>query len=85
MDDDSNEASYRAITSLAFVSPDTVLPQVIEQLHADLDSPVKKLQDSDFGIWSAPEGVTYVDGTNVIRSLHIRTLRLTCPRCVTGD
>ncbi|KAA1470496.1 ARM repeat-containing protein [Dentipellis sp. KUC8613] len=56
-----NEASYRALTTLAFVSSDLVLPKLIDQLRADINSGIQSLTDSDFGIWATPEGTTYVD------------------------
>ncbi|KAK2463021.1 hypothetical protein APHAL10511_004676 [Amanita phalloides] len=56
------ESSYNAIRTLVFVSPDTVLPRVHDQLRADLDPTlVKDLTDTDIGIWGTPEGTTYVD------------------------
>ncbi|KAI0035599.1 ARM repeat-containing protein [Vararia minispora EC-137] len=58
---ESNEATYRAITTLAFVSPQTVLPRVVSQLKADLVSDVKSLTDTDFGIWETPEGKMFTD------------------------
>ncbi|THH11230.1 hypothetical protein EW146_g8121, partial [Bondarzewia mesenterica] len=59
--EDFSEASYRAVTTLAFVSPDLVLPLVMEQLRMDLDSKVKTLRDEDFGIWNTPEGTSFID------------------------
>ncbi|KAI0316101.1 ARM repeat-containing protein [Amylostereum chailletii] len=56
-----DEACYRAITTLAFVSPGTVLPRVMDQLRSDLDSEVKTLTELDFGIWTTPEGIAFVD------------------------
>ena len=58
------ESSYRAFTTLAFVSPDTVLPRIMEQLRTDLDSDVKALSNMDVDIWSAPEGTPFIDGKN---------------------
>jgi len=57
------EASYTAVTTLAFVSPATVLPRIVEQLRADINpSLVNALTESDFGIWATPEGSTFIDG-----------------------
>ena len=56
------ESSYRAFTTLAFVSPDTVLPRIMEQLRTDLNSDVKALSDTDVDIWRAPEGTPFIDG-----------------------
>ncbi|KAI0060576.1 ARM repeat-containing protein [Artomyces pyxidatus] len=58
---DFSEAVYRAITTLAFVAPDTVLPRVMDQLREDIGSDVNALSESDLGIWATPEGVAYVD------------------------
>ncbi|KAF8627766.1 hypothetical protein AX17_006131 [Amanita inopinata Kibby_2008] len=56
------EASYNAVKTLAFVSPETVLPRIYEQLCADLDPAlVNDLTNTDLGIWKTPEGTTYVD------------------------
>ena len=48
-------ASYTAVSTLAFVSPGTVLPQIVESV-------VNALSESDFAIWATPEGSTYIDG-----------------------
>ncbi len=57
------EASYNAIQTLAFVSPETVLPRINDQLCSDLDPAlVKDLTETDIGIWRTPEGIAYVDG-----------------------
>ncbi|KAH7883448.1 armadillo-type protein [Phlebopus sp. FC_14] len=56
------EASYRAVSTLAFVCPEVVLPRVMEQLRADIDGAIiNRLTDTDLGIWETPEGATYVD------------------------
>jgi hypothetical protein len=48
---------------LAFVSPATVLPRIVDQLWADINpSVVNALTETDIGIWLTPEGTTYVDG-----------------------
>lgn len=58
------EASYNAIRTLAFVSPETVLPKLNDQLCSDLDPAlVKYLTETDIGIWKTPEGTAYMDGT----------------------
>ncbi|TFY83754.1 hypothetical protein EWM64_g252 [Hericium alpestre] len=56
-----DEASHRALTTLAFVSSDVVLPRIIDQLRTDIDSGLRSLTETDFGMWQTPEGVTYVD------------------------
>lgn len=57
------DASSSAVGTLAFVSPATVLPRIIDQLRADINpSVVNTLTDADFGVWLTPEGTTYVDG-----------------------
>ena len=56
------EACYRATTTLAFIAPDTVLPRVMEQLHADLSLKINQLTDLDIGVWNTPEGQTFIDG-----------------------
>lgn len=58
----TKEASYRAITTLAFVLPDVVLPRVVDQLKVDVATDIKTLTDEDFGMWTTPEGEPYIDG-----------------------
>ncbi|KAI0077211.1 ARM repeat-containing protein [Panus rudis PR-1116 ss-1] len=56
------EASYRAVTTLAFVAPEIVIPRIVERISADLDpTDVNALTDTDMGIWSTPEGTTFID------------------------
>ncbi|GBE83943.1 eIF-2-alpha kinase activator GCN1 [Sparassis crispa] len=56
------EAGYRAVTTLAFVSPQEVLPRIIEQIRADINpEEINSLSEMDLGVWSVPEGKTYVD------------------------
>jgi len=59
---DYAEACYQAITTLAFVAPDTVLPRVMEQLQVDLSHDINALTDLDIGVWNTPEGQTFIDG-----------------------
>ena len=59
---DYAKACYSAITTLAFVAPDVVLPRVMEQLRADLSADISSLTDLDLDIWNTPEGQTFVDG-----------------------
>ncbi|KAG6913543.1 hypothetical protein DXG01_006072 [Tephrocybe rancida] len=58
------DASYSAVSTLTFVSPETVLPRIMEQLQADINSTVANvLTKFDLGVWKlTPEGTTYVDG-----------------------
>ena len=57
------DASYSAVTTLAFISPTSVLPQVIRRLQEDLDPEVlNALSDEDLSIWAMPEGTAFVDG-----------------------
>ncbi|KAG7440398.1 ARM repeat-containing protein [Guyanagaster necrorhizus] len=53
------EASYRAVTTLAFVSPESVVPQDANAING--------LSEDDLGIWATPEGTTYVDGESYHR------------------
>ncbi|ESK85788.1 translational activator [Moniliophthora roreri MCA 2997] len=56
------EASYRAVTTLVFVSPDGVLPRIMDQLREDISpSNINSLAEFDFAVWATPEGTTYVD------------------------
>lgn len=57
------EASYRAVTTLSFVAPETAILHVVEQLRRDIDAQaLGSLTDEDLAIWATPEGTTYVDG-----------------------
>jgi hypothetical protein len=63
------------VRTLAFVSPGVVLPRVVEQLRADVNPDlINTLSDSDLGIWSTPEGTTFVNGRVVILLIYDRTL-----------
>ncbi|KAH9002519.1 ARM repeat-containing protein, partial [Lactarius deliciosus] len=52
---------HSAITTLAFVAPNAVLPRVMEQLRADLSADINSLTDLDFGVWNTPEDQIFVD------------------------
>ncbi|KAG5638049.1 hypothetical protein H0H81_002083 [Sphagnurus paluster] len=55
-------ASYSAVSTLAFVAPDAVVPGVMKQLQSDIDPTVlNSLSEVDLGIWKTPEGTTFVD------------------------
>ncbi|KAK0212097.1 armadillo-type protein [Desarmillaria ectypa] len=57
------EASYRAVITLAFVSSETAVPRIVDQIRKDIDANViNGLSNDDLGIWATPEGTTYVDG-----------------------
>jgi hypothetical protein len=34
----------------------------MEQLHADLSLNINQLTEVDMGVWSTPEGQTFIDG-----------------------
>ncbi|KAH9944598.1 armadillo-type protein [Amylocystis lapponica] len=56
------EASYRAVTTLTFVSPSDILSRIVDQLRSDINpSEINTLTETDFGIWATSEGQTYVD------------------------
>jgi hypothetical protein len=57
------DASYRAVTTLSFVAPESVIPEIVAQVGKDIDAQeVKALTDEEIAIWATPEGVVYVDG-----------------------
>ncbi|KAH7908270.1 armadillo-type protein [Hygrophoropsis aurantiaca] len=59
---DFANASYRAVSTLAFVCAEVVLPMVMEQLRIDIDpSTIDTLTETDFGILETPEGTAYID------------------------
>jgi len=48
---------------VCFVSPASVLPQIVKQLQDDLDpASLNVLSDFDLGVRATPEGTTFVDG-----------------------
>ncbi|KAL4068779.1 armadillo-type protein, partial [Scleroderma yunnanense] len=56
------DASYRSISTLAFVCPEVVLPRVMDQLRADIDvQGINGLTETDFGIFETPDGTAFVD------------------------
>ncbi|KAG5642517.1 hypothetical protein DXG03_002618 [Asterophora parasitica] len=56
------DSSYSAVSTLAFVAPETFLPRIMEQLQTDLNPTIiNSLTESDLGIWLTPEGTTYID------------------------
>ncbi|CAL1711997.1 unnamed protein product [Somion occarium] len=56
------EASYRAVTTIAFVAPEAVVPRIVERIGLDLKADtIEALTDEDIGIWATPDGTTYVD------------------------
>ncbi|KIJ63493.1 hypothetical protein HYDPIDRAFT_175892 [Hydnomerulius pinastri MD-312] len=56
------DASHHAVSTLAFVCPEVVLPRIMDQLRVDIDgTAINGLTEDDFGIWETPEGTTYVD------------------------
>ncbi|KAL0955554.1 hypothetical protein HGRIS_001793 [Hohenbuehelia grisea] len=56
------EASFRALTTLAFVSPEAVVPRAIKQLNVDMDAAVlNSLTELDLGVWNTPEGTAFID------------------------
>lgn len=71
------EASYSAVTTLCFVSPASVLPQIVKQLQDDLDpASLNALSDFDLGVWATPEGTTFVDGYFFVFQWFITALNL---------
>lgn len=68
------EAAFRALTTLVFVAPDSVLPKVVDRIRANLKADdVHSLTEEDLGIWATPEGQTFVDGIRVlVRHVGIR-------------
>ncbi|KAG6884723.1 hypothetical protein C0993_008704 [Termitomyces sp. T159_Od127] len=56
------DASYNAVSTLAFVAPENALQRVMDQLREDMNPVVvNALTESDLGIWLTPEGTTYID------------------------
>ena len=71
------EASYSVVTTLCFVSPTSVLPQIVKQLQGDLDpARLNALSDFDLGVWATPEGTTFVDGYFFVLQWFIIALNL---------
>ncbi len=57
------EASYRTITTLTFVAPEQVIPQLLAQVQKDVSSVVADaFTDEDLAIWAHSEVTPYIDG-----------------------
>lgn len=51
------------MTTLSFVAPEVVIPQIVEQLRRDINAQeLDSLTEEDLAIWATPEGTAYVDG-----------------------
>jgi len=51
------------MSTLAFVCLEIVLPKIMRQLRADIDSStIDAPTETEFGIWETPEGMMHVDG-----------------------
>ena len=71
------EASYQAITTLAFVSPQIVLQRALNQLRIDIDPAViNSVTQTEFAIWATPEGKTFIDGNRPLYSTRIGSFML---------
>ncbi|KAG6896538.1 hypothetical protein C0992_007574 [Termitomyces sp. T32_za158] len=56
------DASYNAVSTVAFVAPEKALQRIMNQLREDINPVVvNALTESEFGIWLTPEGTTYID------------------------
>ncbi|KAI5991791.1 armadillo-type protein [Pisolithus marmoratus] len=56
------DASYRTVTTLAFVCAEVVMPRIMDQLRVDIDvQSINDLTETDFEIYETPEGTTYTD------------------------
>ncbi|KAG2015263.1 translational activator GCN1 [Coprinopsis cinerea AmutBmut pab1-1] len=56
------QAAYAAVSTLAFISPGQVIPEVVKQIEADLDpAAVEAFGELERGVWATPPGTTYVD------------------------
>ncbi|GAA5922766.1 Gcn1p [Sporobolomyces koalae] len=56
------QAAYHAVTTLALVRPDQVVPAVFAQIEDDLlPAHLEFIGAEEFGIWGTPEGTTFVD------------------------
>ncbi|KDE04239.1 hypothetical protein MVLG_05338 [Microbotryum lychnidis-dioicae p1A1 Lamole] len=63
------EAAYAAASSLALINPTTIIPRLFEQLGEDLDpKQLDFIGTTEFGIWSTPEGTTFVDALGTAKA-----------------
>jgi hypothetical protein len=73
------EASYQAVTTLAFVSPSRVLHRALEQLRIDINPAViNAITETEIAIWATPEGTAFVDGNCASCFIRIDLLMLEC-------
>ncbi|KAJ3828802.1 translational activator GCN1 [Lentinula raphanica] len=67
------QACYRTVSTLAFVSPGDVLPKILQQLRQDINVDVlNSLTTDDYGIWSTPEGTTFIDVLSSTNKADVR-------------
>jgi len=60
------QASYTALTTLAFVAPAVVSPCVLAQLKSDVNVAVlNNISELDLGVWATTEGATFVNGLHL--------------------
>jgi hypothetical protein len=61
------EASYRAISTMVFISAEMVIPRVVEQLHMDINPAIiNAVTETELGIWATPDGETFFDGIHFL-------------------
>jgi hypothetical protein len=73
------EASYQAITTLAFVSPSHVLQRALDQLRIDINPAViNAITETEIAIWATPEGTAFVDGNHSSSFIRIDVFMLGC-------
>jgi hypothetical protein len=72
-----SEAGYQAISTLAFVCPDIVLPHVLSKISSDIaENEASTLDATDFAIWQTPEGTLYIDG--VVKVINVGIMLTFC-------
>lgn len=65
-------ARHRAITTVAFLHPETALPQFFDCLSAYLDvKSANALTQEQIGIWETPEGTLFTNGKTEFSLLRL--------------
>ncbi|KAK0553938.1 translational activator of GCN4 [Tilletia horrida] len=61
-----HQAAIRALSTLAFVAPESIVPAVVQHITTDLIQPsvLSALSENDLGIWHTEAGTLFVDVLN---------------------
>jgi hypothetical protein len=70
--DDVKSAAYQAAAELAFVAPESMVPEIVKQIESDLDvAQITNLGPTEAAIARTPEGVAFVDVLSAAGKNHL--------------